>query len=116
NSGARSGHAAHRMIALLLAAAAINAPAVPVFTRDIAPILYRQCAACHHEGEVAPFPLISYDDAKKRARLIGQVTRARSMPPWKPAPGFNHFAGERRLSEAEIQTIQRWVATGAREG
>lgn len=104
------------MLALLLAAAAVSVPAVPVFTRDVAPILYKRCAPCHHEGEVAPFPLLSYEDAKKRARLIGEVTRTRLMPPWKPVPGFNHFAGERRLSDAELQTIQRWVATGAREG
>jgi hypothetical protein len=107
------------VLALLLAAAAAQtsgAPAVPVFTRDVAPILYQHCAACHHEGEVAPFPLITYEDAKKRAKLIAEVTRMRVMPPWKPVPGYNHFAGERRLTEAEIQTLQRWAATAAREG
>ena len=96
----------------LLAVAALH----PVFTRDIAPILYQHCASCHHEGEVAPFPLITYEDAGKRAKLIAEVTRTRAMPPWKPVPGYNHFAGERRLTEAEIETIQRWAATGAREG
>src|SRR5450631_2583405 len=90
-----------RLVLALLLAAAIQTPAAPVFTRDIAPILYKHCASCHHEGEVAPFPLITYDDAKKRARLISEVTRARLMPPWKPVPGYNHFAGERRLTELE---------------
>jgi hypothetical protein len=103
------------VIALLLAAA-INTPAAPVFSRDVAPILYKHCATCHHEGEVAPFPLVTYDDAKKRARLIAEVTRTRLMPPWKPVAGYNHFVGERRLTEPEIQIIQRWAATGAREG
>jgi hypothetical protein len=103
------------VLALLLAAA-IPALSAPVFTRDVAPILYKHCAVCHHEGEVAPFSLISYDDAKKRARLLAEVTRTRQMPPWKPLPGYNHFAGARRLTEAEIQTIQRWAATGAHEG
>ena len=103
------------MLALLLAAVA-GSGTIPVFTRDVAPILYQHCAACHHEGEVAPFPLLTYDDAKKRARLIADVTRARLMPPWKPVEGFNHFKDERRLNEREIQTIQRWVAGGAREG
>jgi hypothetical protein len=96
----------------LLAVAALH----PVFTRDIAPILYQHCASCHHEGEVAPFPLITYEDAARRAKLIAEVTRTRAMPPWKPIPGYNHFAGERRLTEAEIETLQRWAATGAREG
>jgi hypothetical protein len=103
------------VLALFLAAAAA-APPVPVFTRDIAPILFKHCASCHHEGEVAPFPLMTYDDARKRSHLIAAVTRTRQMPPWKPVPGYNHFVGERRLTEAEIQTIQRWAATGAREG
>ncbi|HEX4133921.1 MAG TPA: hypothetical protein VHY84_04795 [Bryobacteraceae bacterium] len=108
------------MLALFFAAAlqtsAVPVSARPVFTKDIAPILYKHCASCHHEGEVAPFPLITYQDAEKRARLIAEVTRTRIMPPWKPVPGYNHFVGERRLTEAEIQTIQRWAATGAREG
>jgi hypothetical protein len=96
----------------LLAVAALH----PVFTRDIAPILYQHCASCHHEGEVAPFPLLTYEDAGKRAKLIAEVTRTRSMPPWKPVPGYNHFAGERRLTEADIETIQRWAAAGAPQG
>ena len=105
------------VLALFLAAAGVPVtPAAPVFARDIAPILYKHCASCHHEGEVAPFPLITFEDAKKRARLIADVTRSRLMPPWKPVPGYNHFAGERRLTEAEILTIQRWAANGAPEG
>ncbi len=107
------------MLALLFAAAVTAPPPpapVPVFTRDIAPILYRHCAACHHEGEVAPFPLIAYEDVKKRAHLIAEVTRTRQMPPWQPVAGYNHFAGERRLSAAEIETIRRWAAAGAPQG
>jgi hypothetical protein len=102
-----------QMIALLLAAASVSPP---VFTRDIAPILYKRCVVCHHEGEVAPFPLVRYKDAKKHAALIAEVTRKRLMPPWKPVSGFNHFENERTLTAAEIETIRRWVAGGAREG
>lgn len=108
------------MLALLLAAAssvqAGSPPRVPVFTKDIAPILYRHCSGCHHAGEVAPFPLVLYEDAKKHAALIAQVTSSHTMPPWKPVPGYNHFQGERRLTPAQIAIIERWVATGAREG
>jgi len=100
------------MLALLFAAASL----VPVFTKDIAPILYKNCVSCHHEGEVAPFALIRYEDVRKRVALIAQVTRSRTMPPWKPVEGYNHFAGERRLSAVQIATIQRWVAAGAPEG
>ena len=104
------------MFALLLAAAAVTHAVAPVFTTDIAPIIYKNCVTCHHEGEVAPFPLLRYEDVKKRATLIAEVTRKRLMPPWKPVPGYNHFADERRLTAVEIATLQRWAATGAREG
>ena len=32
------------------------------------------------------------------------------MPPWKPEPGSGDFAGERRLSDAQIRTIAQWAA------
>ena len=86
------------------------------FTRDIAPILYRRCISCHRAGEVAPFPLVSYADAAKRAPLIAQVTANRFMPPWKPEPRYGDFEGGRGLTQAEIDTIQRWTKAGAPQG
>ena len=84
------------------------------FSRDVAPILYRQCAACHRPGGVAPFSLLTHQDAAKRAALIAKVTASRYMPPWLPvAPRFHD---QRRLTAAEIATIGRWAATGAPEG
>lgn len=84
------------------------------FSHDIAPILYRNCAACHRPGGVAPFSLLTYADAAKRASLIAKVTRSRYMPPWLPAAP--KFRDERKLSEAEIAAISRWAAEGAPEG
>lgn len=96
--------------------AALPASAAPTFTREVAPILYRHCASCHHRGEVAPFPLITYQESARWAKLIARVTAKRQMPPWKPAPGYGHFAGERRLSDAEIRTLAAWAEAGAPEG
>jgi mono/diheme cytochrome c family protein len=92
------------------------ADAPPTFTRDVAPILYRHCATCHHPGEVAPFPLLTYQDAAKRAKLIATVTASRYMPPWQPEPGYGHFQGERRLRDADIATLRRWAEARAPEG
>jgi Flp pilus assembly protein TadD/mono/diheme cytochrome c family protein len=86
------------------------------FTRDVAPIVFSRCASCHRPGEVGPFNLLTYEDVKKRARQIAEVTAARVMPPWPPEPGHGEFAGARRLSDAELATLQRWVANGAPEG
>ncbi len=88
--------------------------AAPTFSHDVAPILYRHCAVCHHAGQVAPFPLLTYTDAAKRARLIADVTSSRYMPPWKPVGG--HFQNERRLTNAEIAVLRRWAELGTPEG
>lgn len=90
------------------------ASAPPTFSRDVAPILFLHCAACHRPGGVAPFSLLTWQDASRRARLIANVTAGRYMPPWLPADP--HFRDERRLTAAEIATIGRWAATGAAEG
>ena len=92
------------------------AAAAPTFNKDIAPILYQNCATCHRPGEVAPFPLLTYQDASKRASLIALVTKKRYMPPWKPEPGYGEFAHARRLTEEQIARIQEWAQGGAPEG
>lgn len=91
-------------------------PEAPVFTRDVAPIVYENCTVCHHEGGAGPFPLLNYGDVAKRARQIADVTASRYMPPWLPDPKANHFQGERVLRAGEIATIARWVEQGTPEG
>jgi tetratricopeptide (TPR) repeat protein len=86
------------------------------FNKDVAPILFHHCAACHRPGESGPFPLLSYKDAKSHARQIAAVTQSRFMPPWLPEPGEFKFADELRLPDAQIATIAHWVEQGAVEG
>ena len=92
-------------------------PAGPVtFTRDVAPIVFEQCAPCHRPGGSGPFSLLGYDDVSRRARQIAEVTASRFMPPWLPEPGDTAFVGERRLTRDQIAIIGRWTDTGAAEG
>lgn len=86
------------------------------FNKDIAPIIFKHCAPCHHPGEVAPFSLLNYSDVKKRAKLISLVTQSRYMPPWKPEPGYGDFRGARRLTDEEIGMIKQWVEEGTPGG
>jgi hypothetical protein len=96
--------------------AAGPAPTVPTFNKDIAPILYQNCATCHHPGEVAPFSLLSYSDAKRYAPQIADATAKHVMPPWKAEPGFGVFDNARVLSPAQLATISAWAKNGAPEG
>ena len=86
------------------------------FARDVAPILYAQCAYCHRPGEVAPFSLLTYKDARPWARSIRQAVSARQMPPWNADPHYGDFRDPRRLSDSEVATIVAWVDGGAKEG
>ena len=86
------------------------------FNHDIAPIMFHSCATCHRPGEAAPFSLLTYANAKKHAHQIVDVTKSRIMPPWLPEPQELKFADEMRLSDAEINLIERWVEQGAVEG
>lgn len=86
------------------------------FTKDVAPILFAHCSSCHRAGEIGGFSLLTYEDVRPRARAIARATLTRAMPPWKPEPGYGEFAGVRRLSDAQIDTIRRWVDGGAIEG
>ncbi len=105
-----------RVGTLLLVATCAAAQEGPTFTRDIAPIIYQNCSPCHHPGEVAPFSLLSYTDAKKRAAQIATVTHSGYMPPWLPEAGYGDFAGTRRLTAEQIRLIGDWAAAGAPEG
>jgi len=91
-------------------------PRTPTFSEDIAPIVFKNCAACHRPGEAGPFPLLTFEDVRKKAKTIAAVTQSRYMPPWPADPSYSHFLGERVLSDEEIRLITSWVAAGSPQG
>ena len=94
----------------------LSIPEKPTFTEHIAPILIRHCLPCHHLQGSAPFPLETYAQVKRKAKMIRYVTSNKIMPPWPADPEYRHFIGERLLSEEEIATIRQWVKSGLAEG
>jgi len=100
----------------LLAVAPLPAAGAVTFTRDIAPIVFAHCTACHRPGEIGPFNLQTYRDARQRMTLIADLTKRGVMPPWKPANERGLFLDDRSLTAAQIQAIQDWVAEGGPEG
>ncbi len=114
---ASGGVAARHAAAMRKSAPELTAAQAQVtFNRDIAPIVFQNCAQCHHPGEAGPFPLLTYENVKTHARQIAVVTSKRIMPPWLPEPGELKFADELRLPDEEIATIQSWVDQGEIEG
>src|SRR5215475_13379284 len=83
------------------------------FNQDIARLLQQHCQECHRPGGSAPFELIKYEHVYKRRDKILAAVEKRAMPPWKALQGYGEFIGERRLSDAEVAMITRWVAIGA---
>lgn len=103
------------LLLVLTSVPAAEKPA-PTFTKDVAPIVFDQCVTCHRPGEAAPFSLLTYNDAKKRGKLLASVTQSRLMPPWKADKSDVKFKNERRLSDEQIDVVQRWVKAGMPEG
>ena len=86
------------------------------FHRDIAPIIYEKCAACHNAGGPAPFHLTSFGEVKKQARRIGQAIGRGLMPPWLPDACSQKFMGDRTLTTREKGMIEQWLREDAPEG
>jgi mono/diheme cytochrome c family protein len=86
------------------------------FNKDVLPILQKNCQTCHRPGEVAPMPLLTYQDARPYARSIKTKVLSRKMPPWFADPKYGHFSNEHTLTTQEINALVAWVDSGAPEG
>ncbi|HEX4947050.1 MAG TPA: thiol-disulfide isomerase [Blastocatellia bacterium] len=86
------------------------------FTKDVAPIFFKNCAQCHQKDDIAPFSVLSYKDVRPWAKSIKEQVIKREMPPWHADPHFGQFANEMKLTQSEIDTIVAWVDGGAVEG
>ncbi len=86
------------------------------FSNQIARILNRRCVECHRDGELAPFPLTTFDEVVGWAETIREVVNDGRMPPWFADPNFGHFANDSSMSAEEKSAINRWVDNGSPEG
>ncbi|HKQ77520.1 MAG TPA: cytochrome c [Blastocatellia bacterium] len=86
------------------------------FTKDVAPIFFKQCAECHRAGEIAPFSVMSYKDVRPWAKSIREKVVSREMPPWHADPNHGEWLNDRRLTQQQIDAIIAWIDGGAKEG
>ena len=89
---------------------------VPTFSKDVAPILYKNCATCHRPGEIAPMSLLTYAEARPWAKSIRDEVSDGTMPPWHADPKHGKFANDRSLTAADRDVLTRWANGGAPEG
>lgn len=92
-----------------------TAPAV-TFSRDVWPILREHCAGCHRPGEIGPFSLLTFADARKHAETISDVVADGRMPPWHASPRYGKFRNDRSLSASQKRVVAEWVRLGCPEG
>ena len=98
------------------AMAASNPPASTTFNKDVLPILQKNCQSCHRPDEGAPMSLLTYEEARPWAKAIKTAVVTRKMPPWFVDPNYGHFAHDKSLSTADINTLVAWADNGAPEG
>jgi hypothetical protein len=108
------------LVGVLAGAAPMSAfaatPAEVTFHRDVEPVLQRRCQSCHRPGDIAPMPLLTYEQARPWAKSIRSAVLQRQMPPWHADPRYGTFSNNRSLTESETETLIRWVDSGAPEG
>jgi hypothetical protein len=92
-------------------------PAV-TFAKDVAPILQKNCQQCHSPGAIGPMSLTTYQEVRPWARSIKQKVLSGEMPPYRydRDVGIQKLKHDLRLPESDIQTLARWVDSGAAPG
>jgi Copper type II ascorbate-dependent monooxygenase, C-terminal domain len=105
-----------RFIVTTMLAGAAMVNAAPTFYKDVLPVLQRNCQSCHRAGEAAPMALITYQDARPWAKSIRDAVLSRKMPPWFADAAYGHFANDRTLAKADVDTLVGWTDSGAAAG
>jgi hypothetical protein len=95
---------------------AVGSTTGPTFSKDVAPIFYENCTNCHRPGEIAPMSLLTFKETRPWAKSIATQVAKGAMPPWHADPSHGQFLNDRRLSQAEKDTIVTWANAGAPEG
>ena len=98
------------------AASAVNAATAPTFTKDVAPILQKNCQVCHRPGEAGPFSMLTYEQTRPWAAAMKEAVVTRKMPPWFADPHYGKFTNANALTQSEIDTIAAWADAKAPKG
>src|SRR5881628_2336904 len=116
NMGTRAWFAGSVVAVVLIMSAEASAAGGVTFTKDVLPILQKNCQTCHRPGNIAPMSFLSYETTRPWAKAMKAAVVSRKMPPWFADPQYGHFTNDRSLNQSDIDTIVKWVDGGALEG
>jgi hypothetical protein len=88
----------------------------PTFYKSVLPIFEDRCQSCHRAGEVAPMPLVTYEQTRPWAGAIAHAVESKMMPPWFADSRYGHFGNDASLTPEQIATITAWARAGAPAG
>lgn len=86
------------------------------YSKDIAPMLEKNCVSCHREGGIGSWAMTEYNMIRGFAPMIREVVRTQRMPPWHADPHYGEFSNDRSLSVAQRKTLVHWIEAGAPRG
>lgn len=87
------------------------------YAETIEPLVQDKCQGCHHEGGIAPFALMTYEDVTAMGPLAKDKVQKREMPPWgafnDDACTMDHSLRDNlSLTDAQVDQFVRWVDAG----
>ncbi len=88
----------------------------PTYHADAAPVIQQRCVACHADGEIAPFPLTTFEEVDAVKELVADSVRTGRMPPWQASDECNEYSNSTDLTPVEKETLLAWLDAGAPEG
>ena len=98
------------------AAPPTTSASAPTFTKEVAPILQKNCQVCHRPGEAGPFSMLTYEQTRPWAVAMKVAVQTGKMPPWFADHRYGRFSNAMSLSPAEIETLAKWADAGALKG
>src|SRR5246127_2831635 len=104
------------IIASAAMAAEVSAPSTVTFSKDVLPVLQKNCQTCHRPGQIAPMSFLTYQSARPWAKAMKAAVVTRKMPPWFADHHYSPYLNDRSLGQSEIETIAKWADSGAPEG